>query len=104
MWPRARSLAMRMGLGREDAEDVALDAMAAAFDRWGRVRALPYRDGWLLKVTANLALRRLKKPRPGRAPIVTAPVGMDDEVAGRVAVNGVLAGLPRRQRQVVVLR
>ena len=104
MWPRTRALAMRMGLGREDAEDVGLDAMAAAFDRWARVQAMPYRDGWLLKVTANMALRRLKKARPVRAPIVTQPVGIDDEVAGRITVNAVLAGMPRRQRQVVVLR
>jgi RNA polymerase sigma factor (sigma-70 family) len=103
-WPRARAMGVRMGLGREEAEDVALDALAVAYDQWGRVRDLGYRDAWVFKVTANMALRRLKKRhRPVLAPMVWA-ASPKDEVTSRLALRGVVAGLPRRQRQVLVLR
>jgi RNA polymerase sigma factor (sigma-70 family) len=106
VWPRARAMGVRMGLGREEAEDVALDALAVAYDRWGRVRDLGYRDAWLFKVNANLALRRLKKRRrPVLAPVAwTSSSSPEDEVTSRLALQGVVAGLPRRQRQVLVLR
>jgi len=107
VWPRARAMGVRMGLGREEAEDVALDGLAAAYDRWGRVRDLAYRDAWVFKVTANLALRRLKKRRrPVLAPVAWASSSSspEDEVTSRLALQGVVAGLPRRQRQVLALR
>jgi RNA polymerase sigma factor (sigma-70 family) len=104
LWARAVAVGTRMGLSREEAEDVALDAMAVAHDRWLRVAALPYRDGWLLKVTANRALRSLKRHahgalvQPARTPL------MEDEIATRMTLRHELAALPRRQRQVVTLR
>jgi RNA polymerase sigma factor (sigma-70 family) len=100
-------MGVRMGLGREEAEDVALDALAVAYDRWGRVRDLGYRDAWVFKVTANLVLRRLKRRRrPVLAPAAWASSSSspEDEVTSRMALQGVVAGLPRRQRQVLVLR
>lgn len=105
VWPRARAMAARMGLGREEAEDVGLDAMAVSYDRWARVRDLPYRDAWTLKVTANLALRALKKRRPA-APL-PAPLwapSPEENVTSRLALRVQLGCLPRRQRQVIVLR
>jgi RNA polymerase sigma factor (sigma-70 family) len=103
-WSRAVRMASRMGLNREDAEDVALDAMAVAYDRWPRVRTLPYREGWVLKVAANKALRRLKRVnrKEHLAPVrATAP---DEEIATRLSVRHGIAGLPRRQREVIALR
>lgn len=103
VWTRSRETAGRVGLSREDAEDVALDAMAITYDRWGRVRRMDYPQAWTLKVTANLALRRLKK-RGAPVPSATAASSLEDGVADRLAVGAEIGRLPRRQREVVALR
>jgi RNA polymerase sigma factor (sigma-70 family) len=104
VWPRALLMASRMGLRREEAEDVVLDAMAITYDRWGRVKDLPYREAWVLKVTANRVLRQLK--RIGRDPAhTTMPASrFEDDLVIQLSLRKSIAGLPRRQRQVVALR
>lgn len=103
-WARAFRMVRRMGLNAPDAEDVVLDSMAVAYDRWARVRSLPYLEGWLLKVAANKALRQLKKatrePLSGRG----VPIPSEDEITTRISVREGIAGLPRRQREVIALR
>lgn len=103
-WERAVALGVRMGLSRPDSEDVALDALAVACDRWARVRDLPWRDGWVLKVCGNRALRQLK--RNSRSARFASPParGLEEEVTDRLALRSGLAGLSRRQREVVTLR
>ncbi len=111
--PRVLSHAARVLGDRVEAEDVAQEAMLrlwrAAAD-WQPGGAKP--STWLYRVTANLAVDRLRKS--GRA------VGLDDgpepeddapgpedrlQRAGRmVALDAALARLPERQRQAVVLR
>jgi RNA polymerase sigma factor (sigma-70 family) len=103
-WARALRMVSRMGLNREDAEDVVLETLAIVYDRWGRVRDLPYRESWMLKVAANRALRQLRRAKrrggtsddDGRAP--------EEEIATRITVRSAIAGLPRRQREVIALR
>ncbi len=103
-WSRALRMVSRMGLSRQDAEDVALDAMAVVYDRWARVRGLPYREGWMLKVASNKALRQLKKTNR-RHPSLPDPVSpSDDEITTRISVRDGIAQLPRRQREVIALR
>ena len=104
VWERAVALGVRMGLSRPESEDVALDALAVAYDRWPRVRGLPWRDGWVLKVAGNRALRQIK--RNGRqAQFASSPARLlDEEVTDRMALRSGLAGLSRRQREVVTLR
>ena len=98
------SIGVRMGLSRPESEDVALDAFAVAYDRWARVRDLPYRDGWVLKVTGNRALRLLKR-NTRRAQFASPPPRLlDEEVTDRLALRSGLAGLSRRQREVITLR
>jgi RNA polymerase sigma factor (sigma-70 family) len=104
VWPRALSMASRMGLGWDEAEDVVLDAMAVTYDRWDRVRDLPYREAWVLKVTANKVLRQLEANRRYSAPAPPPASPFDDDVVTRLSLRNGIAGLPRRQRQVVVLR
>ncbi|MFO7922014.1 MAG: RNA polymerase sigma factor [Nioella sp.] len=111
--PRVLSHAARVLGDRVEAEDVAQEAMLrlwrAAAD-WQPGGAKP--STWLYRVTANLAVDRLRKS--GRA------VGLDDgpepeddapgpedrlQRAGRMAaLDAALARLPERQRQAVVLR
>ena len=103
-WERAVAIGVRMGLSRPESEDVALDALAVAYDRWARVRGLPWRDGWVLKVTGNRALRQLKR-NSRRAQFVASPTRLlDEEVTDRMTLRSGLAGLSRRQREVITLR
>lgn len=111
--PRVLNHAARVLGDRAEAEDVAQEAMLrlwrAAAD-WQAGGAKP--STWLYRVTANLAVDRLRKA--GRS------VGLDDSdepeddrpgaeeqlvQAGRMAaLDAALARLPERQRQAVVLR
>jgi RNA polymerase sigma factor (sigma-70 family) len=101
-WPRCRGLARRMGLSSDEAQDVALDALAIAYDRWSRVEPMAHRDAWVLKVTANLALRHLRRGR--RFARRTDPESPPQTPDDRLYLRDALARLPRRQREVVFLR
>ena len=102
LFPRAGRLAYRLLGDRAAAEDVAAEAMARAYARWSKVTGLSYRDGWVLKVTTNLAIDRLRRRRPE---IVPAPADdFEDGVELRLALNAALLTLAPRQRQAVALR
>lgn len=104
LFGRAFGLARRLLGDGPAAEDVAAEALARAYAHWPRIEGLPYRDGWVLKVAANLAIDRLRH----QAPIVVltpAPWEKEeDAIALRLALSAALARLPRRQRQAVSLR
>ena len=101
--PKAYRVAFRLLGERTAAEDVAAEALGRAWARWSRVSTLPYRDAWVLRVTSNLALTQLGRRHP---PVSTTEHvdGADSGVAERLALIDALRELPRRQRQVVVLR
>jgi RNA polymerase sigma factor (sigma-70 family) len=98
--------AFRVLASREDAEDVAMEALARASARWAALGRDP--DPWVTTVAVNLALDawrrrgraarhdRAERDAPGRPAV---PVD-----AARVDLVRALGRLPRRQRQVVVLR
>ncbi|MBV9041360.1 MAG: hypothetical protein JOZ68_10160, partial [Acidimicrobiia bacterium] len=64
LYPRARSVAYRILGSRPAAEDAAAEAFTRALVAWRRVRSLPYRDAWILRVSANVAIdvRRRRSP------------------------------------------
>lgn len=102
LFPRAVRLAHRLLGDRAAAEDVAAEALARAYARWPKVGGLPYRDGWLLKVTTNLAIDRLRRRPP---PLWPQPAGpFEDGVELRLALNAALLTLAPRQRQAIALR
>lgn len=103
-WARALRMVSRMGLSRQDSEDVVLDSMAIAYDRWARVRLLQNREGWFLKVTTNRALRQLRKATRKDVPEPDLHHSPDEGVAVSVSLRNGIAGLPRRQREVITLR
>ena len=116
VWPRAQATVRRMGLTVQEAQDVALDALAVTFDRWSRVRSMTYKEAWTLKVAANLALRQLKRrpPQPGlneagpaeayAVPVEPYAVPVEEDVTERMELRRALERLPRRQREVIFLR
>jgi RNA polymerase sigma factor (sigma-70 family) len=87
---------------RADAEDAAIEALARAQLRWDAVAG--YADAWVVRTATNLALdhvRRGPPPSPG-------PSGIGADAAAtierRLDLVRVLRDLPKRQREVVLLR
>jgi RNA polymerase sigma-70 factor (ECF subfamily) len=110
----AGTLAFRVAYGvlrhREDAEDVAQEALARAYQGFGRLRDRARFRSWLVRICWRLALdhqrattRRVRREQ--ESPVVgrgeTAPVPCDSELRARLwqAVDA----LPVKLRQVVVL-
>ena len=89
----------RMLGSRHDAEEVAQEVCARALDRWSKIEA--YAEPWAARSASNLVLDRLRRTRRWipRAPSVQPPP--DGE---RVDLVRALRSLPRRQRDVIVLR
>lgn len=112
--PRALRHATRVLGNASEAEDVAQEAMLrlwrAASDWQADGPARP--ATWLYKVTANLAVDRLRL-RKRSVPLEAAPEPEDetpgpaaamDDATRRAALDAALQTLPERQRQAVVLR
>ena len=105
LFPRAFALARRLVGDTDVAEDIAAEALARAYAHWPRVSTLDYRDGWVLRVAANLAVDRVRRhPEVVAVPVATAGPQADDLVVLRIALVAALGSLPRRQRQAVALR
>ncbi len=102
LFPRAARLAYRLLGDRSAAEDVAAEALARAYARWPKISALPYRDGWVLRVATNLAIDAARRRRP--RPVAQEPLDGTEAATLRLALVTALRSLPRRQRQAVVLR
>ena len=102
MFLRARRLAHRMLGDLSAAEDIAAEAMVRTFAKWNQVQDLPYRDAWVLRVTTNLALDRLRRRQPRQVPPLQDE--FEDAAAQRMTLAAALRQLPRRQREVIALR
>jgi RNA polymerase sigma-70 factor (sigma-E family) len=98
----AYKVAYRIVGDRPEAEDIAQEALARASLRWSRLHEHP--EGWISRVASNLAIDRYRRVR--RAPRVPiGPIGVvDDRVTERTDLVAALRRLPRRQREVVVMR
>jgi RNA polymerase sigma-70 factor (ECF subfamily) len=107
----AMRLAYRLTGDVAEAEDIAAEAMARAYAHWNRISTSDYREAWVMKVAANVALDALRRRRPAfeaarRLRLSRPPEeagGFDDRTALRLALVAALRGLPARQREVIVL-
>jgi RNA polymerase sigma factor (sigma-70 family) len=99
----AFSVALRILRDQQDAEDAASEALARTAASWRRLQGVEYQRAWVLRVTANVSIDMIRRRRTVSADLVDAPgmpVGCDD----RLVLAAALGKLPRRQREVVVLR
>jgi RNA polymerase sigma-70 factor (sigma-E family) len=95
--------AYRLLGSREDAEDVAMEALARAALRWHKL--LPKPDPWVTTVSVNLSLdqwRRRKRSALHRRTMSDGVVEPTDD--RRIDLVRALEHLPRRERDSVVLR
>lgn len=98
----AYTVALRLLGDPQEAEDAACEALARTAASWHRLRALPHQRAWVLRVTANVAVDLFRKRRPVRPDTETGrAAGSPDD---RLVLAGALRRLPRRQREVLVLR
>ena len=113
VWPRAVVAARRIVGPGGDPEGIAAEALTRAFDRWPSVRRHPAPEAWVLRVTINLSLDRVRhQTRVG----VTVQLSAHDQVPGdvvegfdestvvRLALCAALRELPEKQRNAVALR
>ena len=87
LYRQCHALARRLVGNDMQAEAAASEAMARAFARWSRVRSLPHPEGWVLRMTGELAAEAL---------------AADDRAAD--ALGRAVAALPPQLRDAVVLR
>ncbi len=110
--PRVLRLARRTTSSASEAEDLASEALARAYASWPKIRALPYRDGWVLRTASNLSIdaarrharfpwHRLVQHQRGAA---AASASVEDSVSDRRALAVALSRLPARQREAVTFR
>ena len=87
-----------------DAQDIAQEAFARAWQRWDSVRGFEAPEAWVRRVATNLAISRFRRDRIARAAaryLIAADV---PEISpDTVALVAALRTLPERQRVVVVL-
>jgi RNA polymerase sigma-70 factor, ECF subfamily len=92
---------------RPAAEDAVQEALLRAWERSEKGEEIESLHAWVTTVSLNVArsgLRRLMAERRARSRLAaSAPLG-DTHSSDRVDVERALAALPRRQREVAVLR
>jgi len=91
---------------RPAAEDAVQEALLRAWERSEKGDEIDSLEGWVTTVGLNLArsrLRRIRTERRARARLAGSAVGEPPSV-DRIDVDRALAALPRRQREVAVLR
>ena len=96
-------VAYRLTGDRAESEDVAQEVMTRAFLRWPRVAG--YAEAWVVRVSTNLVIGRWRRigSRRGHGAAPERAVA-DPDAAERLALVVALRRLPRRQREVAVLR
>ena len=108
--PRLLRYALMLTGDRELAADVVQDTLVTAYDRWARIETTEHPDRYVLRMVTNrhLSWRRRWAVR-SVIPVGDVPerIGPDDHAGAHAARDEMwtlLAGLPRRQRAVLVLR
>jgi RNA polymerase sigma-70 factor, ECF subfamily len=88
-----------------DAQDIAQEAFARAWQRWDSVRTCDAPEAWVRRVATNLATSRWRRDRTARARARDLiPAGQPPEISpDTVALVAGLRTLPERQRLVLVL-
>lgn len=112
---RLYALAWRMVRDRHEAEDIAQEAFLKAFAAIGRFDESQPFSHWMLKITSNLCINRIRKKKPAPIDIVpeTEPPGVrasaepdHDRLEYRQLREGIedeLRKLPEAQRTAFVL-
>lgn len=90
----------------DQAADALAEAFTKAFERWGRVVQMDNREGWVYRVAVNHHRRRTSRRTRERELVVALPAPAQPglEPTALAELVELVAGLPDRMREVVVLR
>jgi RNA polymerase sigma factor (sigma-70 family) len=106
LYARSYRVAYRLLGDRGSAEEVAQEAMTRTYEHWRRLD--DRREGWVVTTTVNIVIdlhrRERRRQKLGETTMTAAATDTDDYAAQRLDLRRLLAALPRRQRQVAVLR
>ena len=100
----AYRVAYRLLGSREDAADCAQEACARTWADWDKLVRAGNPLPWTVRVSSNLAIDRWRRARRADRFGRSADAGTFDPGPERLDLYRALEGLPRRQREVVVLR
>jgi len=107
LYRSAYRVAFRLLGRREEAADLAQEACARAYARWNRVGGFECPEAWVAKVAGNLAIDARRKQHTAQRHVDSYVAPRPDDQARedeRVDLHRALLTLPRRQREVVLLR
>ena len=107
LYRSAYRVAFRLLGRREEAADLAQEACARAYARWNRVGGFECPGAWVAKVAGNLAIDTRRKQHTAQRHVDSYVAPRPDDQAHedeRVDLHRALLTLPRRQREVVLLR
>jgi RNA polymerase sigma factor (sigma-70 family) len=106
LWQKAYVVAYRVLGSSAGAEDVAQETLARAYSWWSRIQKSP--QGWVAKVAYGMAIDQVRRQRTARTALVETMSGEADQrdprIEDRMDLMAAIERLPRRQRQVIVLR
>lgn len=94
-------VAYRLTGRRVDAEDVAQEVAARACLRWPTIEG--YAEAWAARAASNLVIDQLRRDHRRRRSLSLVEQ-VDSSVSERLDLVRALQDLPRRQRDVLVLR
>jgi RNA polymerase sigma-70 factor (sigma-E family) len=108
-WPALVRLAYGLTGDRGLAEDLAQTTLASAYASWSRVARAEDPDAYVRRILLNarhgsFRKRRVAEELTGSPPDAAAMADMSGRLSERAAIITALAALPRRQREVIVLR
>jgi RNA polymerase sigma factor (sigma-70 family) len=88
-----------------EAEDLAQEALARAYERWERVRVMESPGGYVYRIAVNLHRRRLRRFTASAWRLVGVTTNSDEisRAESRSDILRALRSLPRGQREAVVL-
>ncbi len=92
---------------RERAVDATQEAFIKAYARWSKIRGYDLPEAWVRRIAINASrdsIRSERRRRRRELPHLAAPSTMPaDRIVGDDFARGLLAALPRRQREVAAL-
>ncbi|GAA3606796.1 SigE family RNA polymerase sigma factor [Kineosporia mesophila] len=106
LWRKAYVVAYQVLGSQAQAEDAAQEAMAKAYSWWGRINKSPH--GWVAKTAytqaIDIARRQVRHQEVLGADDEDRPARGDARLEDRMDLTAAIERLPRRQREVIVLR
>ena len=107
LYPRVRGFLELHTGDRDLADELTQETLARVWARWPRVRRMASPQAYAFRIALNLTrswFRRRSRERRALARLQITDRGEEPATAERVATRAAVVTLPRRQREVLLLR